>query len=185
MRMPMRRRSWRRRRRSGLALGGQRDHRRGDARDRPHGGFRLRAHVFPCAGFRGIDIDREEHLAVGDRDRRQHVGVGQGDAARRRHLREAIKNLLLRYAHYTSPEAASALVAKRALLSCFDAVSLCANATCCGSGPQADLQNRPRQSDATHRAVTAQKATSLRCRPCARRERPRSAPWRPRSSIRS
>ena len=34
-------------------------------------------------------------------------------------LREAIKNLLLRYAHYRSPEAASALIAKRALLSCF------------------------------------------------------------------
>ena len=100
MRMPMRRgRGDASGAATGLALGRQRDHRRGDAGNGAHGGFGLRAHAFPGAGLRGVDIDGEEHLAVGDRDRRQHVGIGQGDAARRGHLPKGIENLLLRHAH--------------------------------------------------------------------------------------
>ena len=49
----------------------------------------LRAHVFPGARLMGIDIDREEDLAVGDRDRRQHIRFRQGDAARRLHLAQS------------------------------------------------------------------------------------------------
>src|SRR6266436_3903141 len=60
--------------------------------------------------FGGVDIDREEHLAVGDRDRRQHIGVGQGDAAGRGHLGQGIENLLLRYAQCASPGALPVLI---------------------------------------------------------------------------
>src|SRR5665213_1220129 len=103
----------RRRRRccAGLAFGRQRDHRGGDAGNGADGGFRLRPNAFPGAGFRGIDIDREEHLAVTDRNRRQHIRVGQRNAAWRHHLGQTIKNLLLRYAHGASPNAVSVLIA--------------------------------------------------------------------------
>ncbi len=69
-------------RRARLALGGQRDHRGGDAGNGAHGGFRLGARTLSQrARLRGIDIDREEHLAVSGGDRRQHIGIGR---ARRR-----------------------------------------------------------------------------------------------------
>ena len=96
-------RRWRRRG-TGLAFGGQRDHGDGDAGNGAHRGFRLGANTFPGAGLGGIDIDREKHLAVVDRYRRQHIGIGQGDAARRRHLGQTIENLLLRHAHSASPD---------------------------------------------------------------------------------
>jgi hypothetical protein len=82
----------------------------GDAGNGAHGSFRLGANAFPGAGLGGIDIDREKHLAVGDRYRRQHIGIGQGDTARRRHLGQRIENLLLRYAHGASPIAFSSEV---------------------------------------------------------------------------
>jgi len=50
------------RRRSRLALGGQRDHGDRHAGNRAHRGFRLRAHAFPGAGFRRVDIDRKNTL---------------------------------------------------------------------------------------------------------------------------
>ena len=87
------------RRRAGLALGRQRDHRSRDAGDRPHRRFGLRAYAFPGAGLGRVDVDREEHLAVSDRDRRQHVGIGQRHATGRSHPAEGIQNLLLRNAH--------------------------------------------------------------------------------------
>ena len=94
-----------RRRRARLAFGGQRDHGGGDAGNRAHRRFGLGTNAFPGAGLGGIDIDREKHLAVVDRDRRQHIGVGQGDAARRHHLGQGIENLLLRHAQGVSPGA--------------------------------------------------------------------------------
>ncbi len=86
-----------------LALGGERDHRRGDAGNGAHRSFGLRAHVFPGARLMGIDIDREEDLAVIGRDRRQHTRFRQGGAARRPHLRKRIQDLLLRDAQDASP----------------------------------------------------------------------------------
>ena len=102
VRMAMRGRR-RRCRRAGFAFGGQRDHGGGDAGNGAYRGLGRGPDAFPGAGLRGIDIDREEHLAVADGDRRQHIGVGQGDAAWRLHLGQHIENLLLRYAHGASP----------------------------------------------------------------------------------
>jgi hypothetical protein len=78
------------RRRARLALRGERDHGRGDARQRAHRAFGLRAHVFPGARLDCIDVDGEEHFAVIDRDGGQHIGIGQRNPARRFHLREGI-----------------------------------------------------------------------------------------------
>src|SRR6202035_286150 len=86
-----------------LALRGQRDHGDGDAGNGAHRGLGLRPHALPGAGLGSVDIDREEHLAVADRDRRQNIGIGQGDSARRRHPGQRVENLLLRYAHGASP----------------------------------------------------------------------------------
>jgi hypothetical protein len=87
-----------------LALGGQRDHCTGDTRDRPHRGFRLRAHAFPGPRFSGVHIDREQHLAVGHDDLGQNIRMDQRHAARRCHLGQTIQNLLLRNAQCVSPD---------------------------------------------------------------------------------
>ena len=81
MAVAARRRWWRRG--AGLAFGRQRDHRGGDAGNGAHRGFGLGAGAFPGPRLGGIDIDREKHLAVADRDRRQRAGMGQRNAARR------------------------------------------------------------------------------------------------------
>src|SRR6516164_5288983 len=47
--------------------------------DGAHGGFGFGANGFPGPRLGGIDIDREEHLAVGGADRAQHIGIGERD----------------------------------------------------------------------------------------------------------
>ena len=59
--------------RAGGALGGQRHQRRVHARERPARPPRRLAHRLPGLHLRGIDGDREEHLAVGDDDVGQHA----------------------------------------------------------------------------------------------------------------
>src|SRR5258707_1536512 len=93
----------RRRRRTRLAFGGERDHGDGDAGNSPHRRFGFGPNAFPGAGLGGIDVDREKYLAVADRYRRQNLGIGQGNAARRHHPGQPIENLLLRNAHGASP----------------------------------------------------------------------------------
>lgn len=99
--MTMRRRCrWRR---TWLPLCRQCDHRASDTRNGAHGRFRLRPHALPGAGLGGIHIDGEHHLAVRDGDFGQHICVHQRHATRRRHLGEAIQNLLFRNAQMKSP----------------------------------------------------------------------------------
>jgi hypothetical protein len=64
----------------------------------------LGANGFPGPRLGGIDIDREEDLAIGRADRAQHIGIGERDPARRLDLGEAVENLLLRHAQSASPE---------------------------------------------------------------------------------
>ena len=89
---------------AGLALGGQRHHHGGDAGNGAHGGLGLGPDGFPGPRLGGIDVDREEHLAVGRADRTQHIGIGERDPAGRLDPGEAVENLLLRHAQSASPE---------------------------------------------------------------------------------
>src|SRR5439155_22797929 len=75
----------------------------GNAGNGAHGRFRLGPNALPRACLRGVDINREEYLAIVDGDRGQNVSFGQGDAARRHHLGQSIEKLLLRHAECVSP----------------------------------------------------------------------------------
>ena len=88
------------------ALGGERDHHRGHARHARDGGFGALAHALPLLDRRGIDRDREKHLAVGGDDvgkfsgRRQRLAVGARtlpSAARTSSLRAGHAPYIARY----------------------------------------------------------------------------------------
>src|SRR6185503_7522249 len=49
----------------------------------PPCGLGLGPDGFPGSRLGGIDIDREEHLALGRADRAQHIGIGARDPAGR------------------------------------------------------------------------------------------------------
>ena len=80
-------------------LGGKRDHRRGDARQRFHGLFDLLAHRFPSLHRARIDANRKEHLAVADHDVRYGAGVGDLAAVGGRNRRKAFENLFFGQRH--------------------------------------------------------------------------------------
>ena len=92
-----------RRRGTGLALGGQGDQRRGDARNRAHRLLGALAHRLPGFDRGGIDSEREEHLAVGHDHVGEHAGIRERRAVGRRHLGEAVENLLLGRRHSAPP----------------------------------------------------------------------------------
>src|SRR5262249_43998679 len=84
----------RRRRGAGLALGGQRDHRGGDARQRAHRLLRALTHAFPGLDLGGVDGDREEYLAVAGDHLGQRAGLRQRRALGRWYGFETRQHLL-------------------------------------------------------------------------------------------
>ncbi len=94
------RRSSLRRRGSGLALGGERHHHRHHPGDRLDGRFRALPHRLPGLHDRGIDRDREEHLAVGDQNVGKHTSLGERHPVRTAHRFEARQDLVARQCHF-------------------------------------------------------------------------------------
>ena len=81
------------------AFGGERDHDRLDPRQRAHRGLGALAHALPLLNVRGIDGDREEHLAVGDEDVGKLPGGGERRAVGAWHGGKRGQNLILERCH--------------------------------------------------------------------------------------
>ena len=89
--------------RAGLALGGQRDHRRLHAGHRLDGFLGALSHRLPGLHDAGIDRDREEHLAVVRDDVGQRAGPGQRRAVGTGDFAETCNDVVLGDRHGVFP----------------------------------------------------------------------------------